>query len=132
MIIARLPWLFSLMVLSGLHASKASGGKTVEGANLPDASANMWNAYSANPEDSEPVPYWFEAYDLTDPAQIFLFYGAQTAPANLNDTFPKTLGPRLNPFDPEMILKRCERADVAKCLTYGEPPPSTGQIPSPN
>jgi hypothetical protein len=105
-------WALAVMVLAALQASCASGGTTV-GTQSSDGSVKT--------EDSKPVPYWFEAYNLLDPAQILVFVGAQLAPANLNNTFPITLLPRLNPLDPKYVLKRCERADVSKCLRYGEP-----------
>jgi hypothetical protein len=118
----------TLVGLSGLHIPIVSGETSGGVKNLQDASPTVRNSSHTHQEVAEPVPYWFEAYNLLDPAQILLFVRAQTLPANLDDTFPVGLLPRLNPFDPKFVLKRCERADVGECLTYGKPLPQ-GQIP---
>jgi hypothetical protein len=117
-------WLLSVLTLirlSGLRVPAVSAETSGGIKNIQDAPATVWNSSHIGQEVAEPVPYWFEAYNLLDPAQLLLFVRAQTLSANLNDTFPVGLLPRLNPLDPKFVLKRCERADVGKCLTYGKP-----------
>jgi hypothetical protein len=114
------PCILGFMALSALQVCVASGEHSV-GKKLQDASARYPITSDAERHISEPVPYWFEVYNLLDPAQLFLFVGAQTLSANLNDALPVDWLPRLNPLDPNVVMKPCRRADVSTCLRYGEP-----------